>query len=112
MTYKVVKSSKWYDPEGLNIDSNDAQTLFVGTMDDCRSFLERKNKELSGEYSDRKDIHVDGLTPIRKLLELRPLPTGGWAQVWGDVIGYGFEVYFMSAMSKEVYTATIQGEKR
>ena len=107
MDCKVVKSSKWYDPEGLNIDSNDAKTLFEGSMDDCRSFLNRKRKELCEEYSDRNDISVDGLTPIRKLLELRHLPTGGVAQVWGDVIGFKFEVYFMSAMSKEVYTATI-----
>ena len=37
--YWVIKTSKWYDPEGLNLENNDYQIAFAGDYDECTGWI-------------------------------------------------------------------------
>lgn len=102
--YKVIRTDRWYDPEGLNIEPNGDNVLFCGEENDCLNYLREKRAELVKENSDRDDISVSPITTNYELDRLEPLKTGGFTQIWSDKVkSVSFEVYFFSAISKNIY---------
>lgn len=85
-SYDVIKTRKWYDPEGLDIPNPDARVLFTGDYDSAVKYLKNKHSLLQQEYADRKDIDVDDIKQGKT-------PNSDW-----------FEVYFESAISKNYYS--------
>lgn len=39
--YWIIKTSKWYDPEGLNIKDNNFNIQFAGNYNECRNKLKK-----------------------------------------------------------------------
>jgi len=48
----VIKTSKWYDPEGLNIPDKDFDIQFAGTLQECKDKLRKIKDEamLDGDW--------------------------------------------------------------
>ena len=56
--YWVIKTSKWYDPEGLNISDKDYKIQFAGTKEECfRKLSEIKDK---AKLDSDNDIEKEG----------------------------------------------------
>lgn len=91
---RIVKTNRWYDPEGLDIDDDRVEVVFEGTRKECDDKLVELYKELKAEFADRKDIDVS-LMPERK----RNPETGEISSLGKDYI----EVYYLSAIAKEYY---------
>lgn len=102
--YSVIKSSSWYDPEGLNIPSKN-KVLFTGDGKSCIDFLFKTREKLESEYADRKDITVSKIKEQKILDHLEKIAPFGYRQIWKEGPGnLHFEVYYMSAISKVYYT--------
>ena len=52
--YWVIETSKWYDPEGLNIENNDFKIQFAGDYNECADWLSK----LIGEAKADTDTYV------------------------------------------------------
>ena len=102
--YSVIKSSSWYDPEGLNIPSKN-KVLFAGDGKSCIDFLFKTREKLENEYADRKDIIVGKIEEQKILDHLEEIAPGIYRQFWKEGPGnLYFKVYYASAISKVYYT--------
>ncbi len=75
--HQIVKTDKWWDPEGLDIPNDSKQVIFEGSLNKC-------GKWLGAKYSNAKqdrDIAVRSYTPNEYL-----------------------ELYYFNSQSKECYT--------
>lgn len=52
--YWVIKTSKWYDPEGLDINNKDINIQFAGDYNECKDWIDRLIKEAKAD----KDTYV------------------------------------------------------
>lgn len=55
----IIKTSKWYDPEGLSIDIRDYTIQYAGTVEECK----RKLQEIiDGAKNDNDYQHIEEQT--------------------------------------------------
>ena len=47
--YWVVKTEKWYDPEGLDIDNKNINIQFAGDYDECKDWIDRLIKKAKAD---------------------------------------------------------------
>lgn len=86
--YKVIKTDKVYDPEGLYIPSEE-QVVFVGSLEECDEKIGEIFDAQSSNYKGEKDVSV-------KLLSDR------------SALRY-VEVYFFNAKALDIYQV-VQGD--
>lgn len=103
--YAVIKANKWYDPEGLDIEDKKVDFMLTGSKEDCMKFLKDTREALIQEYANREDIIVGPIKERKKLDHLEKVDPFGYKQVWTDeVITTYFQVQFISAKSKDIYS--------
>ena len=102
---KIVKTHDWYDPEGLNIPDNRADLIWEGPYEECLERLKNIRSSKITQFSDRKDISVGPIQPRMKVVNQRPAPGGGYYITKRELDhSEYFEIYYMSAISKEYYS--------
>lgn len=83
---KIIKTEKWYDPEGLNIPLPDA-AFFEGTLDECFNKIAELSAKEDTSYASR--IFVKDL---------------GWGKdSKGITRPNHIEIYYGWAQAKEYY---------
>ena len=81
---KIIKTSKWYDPEGLNIPNDDVDVLYQGNYTACLAQLKNMRDQKEKYFSDRDDIDV---SPIQNDEEYEY-----------------FVIYYISAIAKTYFS--------
>ena len=102
---RIVKTKDSYDPEGLNIPSTYFEILWEGPYQECLERLNNIRSSKITQFQDRNDIDVGKIQLRRKVITQIPLKTGGY-QIVTEARPQSeyFEIYFMSAISKEYYS--------
>lgn len=104
--FKVVKTSSWYDPEGLNIPDNSEKVLFRGEYEDALRYLLNLRIELIEEFSDRHDISVKDIQKRRNDVKVTMNAFGEKLVTYNGYVPKTelFEVCYCSAGANEYYS--------
>lgn len=86
-TYQIIKTSKWWDPEGLNIP-NEGKSIFTGSKSQCDRELKRMYDKI--ESAKKQARHS---WDIREIVE-------------EYTPGESLRVYYPHAIAKAFFTIT------